>query len=159
MFRRLVIRKADVHDARAISRLEAACFREPWTEEDIRRDIEFNEIMQVIVAEDDEELLGYIDFQTLDLECDLRRICVRPNRRQLNVGTCLMLAMIRFADQRGIPEIRLEVREDNLAAIGLYKNMGFYENGRRKGYYGPDEDAILMLRIGDPESGESELKS
>lgn len=150
MARKLVIRRAEPHDAHEISRLEQACFREPWTEEDIRRDIEFNEIVTVIVAEDEDEMIGYIDYQTLDFESELRRVCVRPNRRRLNVGSCLMYAMIHDVEQRGIPEILLEVREDNEAARGMYRDMGFIENGRRKGYYGPDEDAILMVRLGDP---------
>jgi ribosomal-protein-alanine N-acetyltransferase len=38
----------------------------------------------------------------------------------------------------------LEVHADNQAALGLYEGLGFRTTGRRRGYYGPGADAILM---------------
>ena len=41
--------------------------------------------------------------------------------------------------------LRLEVREHNQTARGLYQSLGFREVGRRRDYYTqPTEDAILM---------------
>ena len=41
---------------------------------------------------------------------------------------------------------------------GLYSIFGFMENGRRVKYYG-DEDAVMMLRIGDPGDADPAMKS
>ena len=39
----------------------------------------------------------------------------------------------------------LEARASNLAALELYRQLGFAEAGRRRGYYRePAEDAVLM---------------
>ena len=48
--------------------------------------------------------------------------------------------------------ILLEVRDDNLAAQKLYARHGFRSMGRRRGYYGPGLDAVVMerhLRVGE----------
>lgn len=43
-------------------------------------------------------------------------------------------------------ELLLEVHADNLRALGLYKDLGFVEVGRRKKYYSDGGDAILFRR-------------
>ncbi len=49
-----------------------------------------------------------------------------------------------WADQAGIPRIRLSVYEDNYKAISLYKKYGFIENERRKDTQG--RVSIVMYR-------------
>ena len=39
----------------------------------------------------------------------------------------------------------LEVSSVNQAAIELYRNVGFVENGRRPRYYSDGTDAVLMI--------------
>jgi ribosomal-protein-alanine acetyltransferase len=38
--------------------------------------------------------------------------------------------------ERGIKEIKLEVREDNVAALNLYQKLGYKKVGKLKHYYG-----------------------
>ena len=42
---------------------------------------------------------------------------------------------------------RLEVREGNFAARGLYESLGFVPEFIRKGYYSDGENAVLMKKI------------
>ena len=51
---------------------------------------------------------------------------------------------LQAAPAHGIQRILLEVRAGNAAAQALYRRNGFIECGRRKGYYGGVEDAVLM---------------
>jgi ribosomal-protein-alanine N-acetyltransferase len=49
-----------------------------------------------------------------------------------------------------VPEVFLEVDENNPAARALYAKLGFAEVGRRKGYYRDGEggeSAALVLRL------------
>lgn len=66
----------------------------------------------------------------------------------LGIGTYLMESMIEFAKESGQTEIvHLGVREDNIAAMRLYKKMGFLEIGRYKNFFKIQEqywDEILM---------------
>ena len=56
--------------------------------------------------------------------------------------------LIAAADEYGGP-VFLEVRTDNLAAIGLYESYGFTITGTRKNYYHPSgADAYTMMREG-----------
>ena len=51
---------------------------------------------------------------------------------------------LSFSKEKGSDTIFLEVNSINMKAISLYKKYGFCEYGRRKNYYGNQEDAILM---------------
>lgn len=80
---------------------------------------------------------------TLD-EGELLRICVDPEFRQRGIGTCLLQCLIEQLVDRGVGRLYLEVREDNKAAVRLYRSMGFKNTGRRVGYYSqPVCDAVL----------------
>ena len=64
-----------------------------------------------------------------------------------------MAALETECNSRRVNLIWLEVREDNRAAQGFYRGLGFCEAGRRRGYYrDTGEDAVLMAK-GDWEVG------
>jgi len=48
---------------------------------------------------------------------------------------------------RGVLECRLEVREDNVAAISLYKRLGYVELGLLEGYYGRKHGLYLKKNL------------
>lgn len=146
----LVIRRANVRDAKQLAALEARCFSDPWSEATIAHDLEFSEVLMTIVAESEGAIIGYIDVQIVADECDIRRVGVDPDHRGSHIGAILMETMIHFTEKAGVVSHTLEVRADNEPALGLYKKFGFQESGRRPGYY-DGEDGIRMLRLGDPE--------
>ena len=56
--------------------------------------------------------------------------------------------------RNGVERFSLEVRASNTPAIGLYRKLGFRQEGLRKGYYeNPREDALIMWT---PEPGDSQ---
>ncbi len=73
-------------------------------------------------------------------EREILNVAVALKYRQQGIGRRLLEAEIR----RG-GEWFLEVRESNLAALNLYKKMGFLVAGKRSNYYQePSESAIVM---------------
>ncbi|HSV88116.1 MAG TPA: GNAT family N-acetyltransferase [Bacteroidales bacterium] len=54
----------------------------------------------------------------------LHHFGVSPKYQRQGIGRQLALASIAFAKEKGC-QIKLEVHRDNVAAISLYKNMGF----------------------------------
>jgi ribosomal-protein-alanine N-acetyltransferase len=64
----------------------------------------------------------------------------------------MMVAIEGVAAQQNFPRIILEVRPSNLAALTLYKSLGYAKIGLRKNYYPADsqtgsrEDAIVMAK-------------
>lgn len=59
-------------------------------------------------------------------------------------GKTLLAHTIDKAKDCGIATIMLEVREDNMRAIGLYKKFGFERAGIEENYYDDGTDAIIM---------------
>ena len=155
----LLIREANIKDVKALALLDEICFDNPWSAEAIRHDIEFGEHLIYFVAQTDNKIIGYICAQTILDECDIRRVCVHPDLRRLNVASILMQALIHVSEEAGVKCHTLEVKEGNEAALGLYRNFGFIENGRRAGYYADGSDAILMLRLGDPSNVDPEMSA
>lgn len=74
----------------------------------------------------------------------LYSLVVDPACRGLGLGQRLLDDALRQAADAGAPALDLEVREDNAAAIGLYRRHGFVERGRRPGYY---DDGAAALRM------------
>lgn len=59
-----------------------------------------------------------------------------------------MKALIKYAKENEMSMISLEVRPSNEAALKLYGELGFSEEGRRKGFYrDPTEDGLIMTRF------------
>lgn len=83
-------------------------------------------------------------------EAELLLVATAPLYRRSGLGRQLVLRALKTAKTRGAAGIFLEVRESNVAAIRLYRSIGFHEIGRRKGYYrgsdGTVHDALTMRR-------------
>ncbi len=95
--------------------------------------------------------MGFIYGQVIADEAELWRIVVDPTHRRRGLATVLLRSFREACVQRGARAIFLEVGAHNTAAIGFYRALGFCETGRRKGYYGPHEDALLMrLELSEP---------
>jgi ribosomal-protein-alanine N-acetyltransferase len=79
-------------------------------------------------------------------EAELFAIAVHPAHRRNGQGARLLAQWERAAATRGAARLFLEVATDNAAARALYARAGWTEAGRRRAYYGPGRDALLMAR-------------
>jgi ribosomal protein S18 acetylase RimI-like enzyme len=73
-------------------------------------------------------------------------IDVAPEARRERVASALLEAAEKRLRTAGVRGIRLEVAENNDSAIGFYKNHGFMEIGRKRGYYNGRLDALSMKK-------------
>ena len=75
-------------------------------------------------------------------------LTVGVSKQRLGVGTALMREAIEQARTLGAAVIHLEAGAGNVAALGLYKSLGFVTAGRRPNYYASGDDAVLLsLRL------------
>jgi [ribosomal protein S18]-alanine N-acetyltransferase len=74
----------------------------------------------------------------------LYSVVVSPEARGKGVGAKLLAHCEKAATKRGCTTLRLEVREDNDAAINLYCTRGYDLIGRKDNYY---EDGGAALRM------------
>ena len=72
--------------------------------------------------------------------------------RGRGIGRQLLLATLAHARRQGLTRVELEVRVDNLAAIGLYQRVGFVSEGRKRNrlrFDGVYFDALTMSLLFD----------
>ena len=90
---------------------------------------------------------GYLLATIIDDEAEILSIGVKPDRQRQGVGKWLLRRFFDHGVSRNMARVLLEVAEDNMPALGLYRDFGFVEFARRKGYYKQGNrkiDAIMM---------------
>ena len=127
-----------------IARLEAQCFSDPWSEKSIASELE-NPLSLWLVAEENDQVFGYVGSQTVLDESDMMNIAVDPRFRRQGIARALIETLIAELSKMGSRCLRLEVRVSNENARALYARMGFQQLGLRKNYYhNPKEDALIL---------------
>jgi ribosomal-protein-alanine N-acetyltransferase len=90
---------------------------------------------------------GYLLATIIDDEAEILSIGVTPDRQRQGVGKRLLQYFFEHGASQNMTRVVLEVAEDNLSALGLYRDFGFAEFGRRTDYYKQGNqkiDAIMM---------------
>lgn len=136
-----MIRNAAEGDLDSILAIEESCFSKPWTKKSFESEL-FRARNLFLVYEKDGRVAGYIVFWYILDEAEIADIAVSAEYRR----NCIAEQLIRkcISERTEINIVHLEVGVDNLAAIGLYKKIGFSENGKIKDYYGHGKDALRM---------------
>ncbi len=99
----------------------------------------------LLVAEsDDNELLGYILMLTRRKSSKLYSLCVPERFQCKGVGSTLLNAAVRELIHMGHTTVLLEVRSDNVKAIGFYRKFGFIHRRTLEKFYRDGCDAYLM---------------
>jgi ribosomal-protein-alanine N-acetyltransferase len=138
------IRPASLADVPSLTELERVCFTDPWTAAGIRETIQY-ETARAFVAEDQNQIVGYVMARISGEEGEILDLAVRPELRRRGIGRQLLLSVWNALGSEGVRELYLEVRESNCAAIELYRGHGFRPVGLRPRYYrNPAEDAIVL---------------
>jgi len=111
---------------------------------DIKNDLLNNAFTKYLVYQEDDEILGYLNYYLIYDRIEIADFYVQNDKRNMGIGNKLLEYLIN--KYLGIiNNITLEVRCDNYVAIHLYKKYGFLEKAKRIGYYN-GVDGILMER-------------
>ena len=130
-----------------LEELEKQCFSMPWTAEMLETQLPDDKHV-FIVAENDEQLLGYVGMMHILDEGYISNVAVSPKCRRMGIADALINELLRRAEALELAFVTLEVRESNTPARSLYSKHGFSDVGIRKNYYDfPKENAILMTKF------------
>lgn len=142
-----MIRTATLDDVPRLLRLEQVCFE---TDRLSRRQFRYmltkaNAV--IFVFEDGDALLGYvlILFSRGTSMARLYSIAVDPAARGRGVGRALVEAAEEESRGRDCAYLRLEIRKDNTASLGLFRSLGYKRFGEYPDYY---EDHMDAWRFG-----------
>lgn len=148
--RHLQFRPMGAADAEALASLERTVFagagHEPWSASLFLAELdpEAPAARSWWVAHDNGELIGYVGGMVVDHAIEILNVAVAPAYRRGGVARKLLGHVSYDAQMLGCTSATLEVEVGNDAAIALYESLGFAEVGRRRGYYGPGADALVM---------------
>lgn len=117
-----------------------------WNEK-ILRDEFYNENSEYFVVLEDNVLCGFAGLWFNLDEAHIMNIAVRKDFRNNGLGTELLKFLVDVAKSKNKQCITLEVRDDNIPAIKLYKKLNFSILGIRKKYYNNSNDAIIMTKF------------
>ncbi|WP_224249193.1 ribosomal protein S18-alanine N-acetyltransferase [Hyalangium gracile] len=145
-----LIRQMTHEDMPAVIALEQAAFRNPWSPELLRRELDHDWSTIFLVEEPQpggsRKLLGLAIFWIVQDEVHVLNVAVAPEHRRRGVGRAVMDEVLARGRHRRCTLATLEVRRSNEAAIGLYKSLGFRTVGVRPNYYVDEkEDALVMV--------------
>ena len=149
---RVEVRRARVEDLDRVIQIErGSAVVSHWTratyekyEGQAREDL-FHRCL--LVAVEGDAVRGFVAGSYLEGEdaALLENLGVGAASRRRGVASALCAAVIAWAKSQGAWGLQLEVRVSNDAARGLYRALGFVEQGSRRAYYrDPEEDGVLM---------------
>ncbi len=130
-------------DPPTLAELHATAFEHGWSA------AEFVSLLQTpgtfVIA----ETHGFILARALAGEAEIVTLAVAPAARRQGLARRLVEAAVVQALALGAQALFLEVADDNIPALSLYRDFGFETVGRRRGYYvrGGGEapvDALVM---------------
>lgn len=143
----MILRDMTEADLDAVLDIERAVHAHPWTRGNFSDALRSRYLCKVYEA--DGAMLGYAVLMWAVDEAELLDIAIAAKHQRHGWGRKLLEEMMVLARRNAMRRVVLEVRASNVAAIGLYKSMGFTDIGLRRDYYPAEngrEDAILMER-------------
>lgn len=142
--RRFELKRVPLNYFPSLIEIEEESSPKYWTEGMFRSEFTnpYSEIYGVFLGK---ELAAFAVFHLVLDEVSLANLGVRKAYRRQGVARLLLSEQFSRFHQRGYQTVNLEVRHSNYPARLLYENLGFFDVGRRVGYYRePTEDAHLL---------------
>jgi ribosomal-protein-alanine N-acetyltransferase len=131
-------------DLDSVLAIESASFPRPWTRAHFLDEIQSPFGSPLLAVTPDGRVAGYLCLKVILDEAEILDVAVDGALRGRGIGRLLVQHACEVCRARQVDFLGLEVRASNEAAIGLYRQLGFCESGRRKKYYENGEDALLM---------------
>jgi ribosomal-protein-alanine N-acetyltransferase len=139
----MTLRRGQVGDVSALTRIHRAAFDHPWSESDFA-----TYLASDLVWVSGEPIAGFLLIRAVGDEAEILTLAVDPAHRRAGHAAALLDAAKQYLAKTDVFRLFLEVAADNLPALALYETQGFLPIGVRKGYYrrdaGPNMDARLF---------------
>lgn len=109
--------------------------------ETIINELNNNPFGHYIILKEANEVIGYAYYSDIYDRAEINQFEINFIHRNCGKGSKLLKKIISIVDK----DITLEVKQNNIPALKLYKKFGFKEVAKRPGYYN-GTDGILMER-------------
>ncbi|AGT09719.1 GNAT family N-acetyltransferase [Paracoccus aminophilus] len=126
-----------------LAAIHAASFPDhprPWSAQEIRDILATSGAFLIELPQ------GFLIGRVLLDEAELLTVAVAPEARRQGIGAALLQGFIAKAALACATTAFLEVASDNAPAQALYARGGWQPAGRRRNYYAPGIDAVVLTR-------------
>ena len=140
-----------VEGSELLSSIHIICFEnsseQAWRKEEFQSLFKIAGTISYVMSIKDQPI-GFILVRKIQGEAEILTFCILPIWCNKGYASTLLEWVIKKLQQKSFNRLFLEVRENNNAALKLYKKYSFKVVGRRKGYYnshqGDKIDALVM---------------
>jgi len=142
----ILYREANAFDLPVFVSLDKELFPySPWSASQYKEEFSSPTRHFVVAVDEEQTIIGYAGvFAAGGVEADILTVGVVPEHRGKGIAKALMALITVWAISRGSTAMMLEVKTDNLEAIGLYEALGYSTLNVRKDYFGSGLDAQVM---------------
>jgi ribosomal-protein-alanine N-acetyltransferase len=138
------IEKMTLIDLETIKDVLVSDFDDFWNYNILKEELQ-NENSKYLVAKKDNKIVGFAGIKVVLDEADIMNIVTKKDCRNQGIGHLILENLIFLCKELNLSSLSLEVNEENLPAIHLYKKFGFEVLGKRKNYY-QDKNGIIMTK-------------
>ena len=136
----ITIEDASIRHLDKLYEIEMECFeREAFTKQQIAHLLTDYDSVS-LVAKVNGEIIGFIIgmvyLERNSLIGHILTIDISPIHRRKGTAQKLLQEIEKIFTEKGVKACRLEVREDNIAALRLYQKFGYKKVAKLKNYYG-----------------------
>ncbi len=141
-----------IADSPAIAAIHTEDFVRPWTDDEFASLLGQEAVFGFAVRETGRggsAPAGFVLARLAADEGEILTVAVARSHRRQGLGWRLMDAVLRELHGARAQALFLEVDEKNVAALALYRRLGFFEVGKRPAYYegaGGRSNALVMRR-------------
>lgn len=135
----IAVEDASIRDLDELHRIEKECFRqEAFTRQQIAFLLEDYNTVSLAAKQKGAItgfIMGNIHMNRRSSVGHILTVDVASKYRRRGIGLQLLAAIERLFKEKGVRRCSLEVREDNTAALRLYRKAGYTQVGILKNYY------------------------
>jgi len=142
----ITYRNAQVFDLPIFVSLDKELFPySPWSTGQYKEEFSSPTRHFVVALDEADNIIGYAGvFAPGATEADILTVGVVPDHRGKGIAKALMALITDWAKAQGSTAMMLEVKTDNVDAIGLYESLGYLKLNIRSNYFGAGLDAQVM---------------
>lgn len=145
-----LLKQCTTNELRLISQLEQQLFTDGYWEYNTLQTLFCQNHHYFFGLTVDGKLSGYCIVQVLFDTAEILRIGVDKSCQGQGLAKQIFRSVFKFLECTDAEKLLLEVRADNLRAIGLYQGLGFKQIHVRKNYYknqkGTFTDALILQK-------------
>ncbi len=100
-----------------------------------KKEFSTNPYLKILTYVEKDKIIGFLLYSLIYDRIEIEQFEVITKERRKGIGDKLLKYLIEKYQDISIKNITLEVKEDNIVAINLYKKYGFKKVSTRENYY------------------------